>query len=151
MARLLACNGCGVLYRLRDFQGPVENDMELREIVDRHMGQAQDKDPEHHRANLFYVDDEDAKLIDVESQLQKDLQDVRVFIRDTRDELKVDALKCYGRHNRPKGGCPDWKDTSKIIGRKSGVAREDLQYLCQFCPVNSHVEFKERQKRGMYK
>lgn len=157
MARLLVCNSCQIMYRLRDFHGnyaedraDIANDMELHEVIQRHVGQSQEKDPGKHLSNLFDVADDDAALIDVESAMQKQMSDVGVFIRETRDDLKVEALKCFNKHNRPKGGCIDWEDKSKIIGRKQGVAREDLQYLCKFCPVNSHVEFKDRQKKGLY-
>jgi hypothetical protein len=152
MARMLACNGCGVMWRLKDYPPTADPmlDMELIEVIERHMGQAQDKNPDAHKANLFYVDDKSADLLDVESALQKELADVNVFIRETRDDLKVEALRCFNRHHRPKGGCPDWEHDSKIIGRKTGVAKEDRQYLCHFCPVASHVAFRERQQMGLY-
>lgn len=150
MARLLICRNCGTMNRMRDYDGDPNLDMELREVIDRHIGQAQDKRPESHLAHLMRIDDDDVLRLDVESEVQKQMQEAGVFIRETRDDLKVEALKCFSRHNRPKGACPDWRDTSKIIGRKTGVAPEDRQYLCDFCPVKEFYVHKDRVAKGAY-
>lgn len=150
MARLMACNPCGIMWRMRDYDGDPQYDMELREIIDRHLAMAVDPRPESHLATLFRVSDKEASLMDVESALQKELKDINVFIRETRDDMKLDAVKCFNAHNRPAGGCPDWENDSKVIGRKIGVPRSDWQYLCHFCPAAQHVVFKARQAKGMY-
>lgn len=150
MARLMACNPCGILWRLRDYDGDPQYDMELREIIDRHLAIATDPRPESHLATLFRVSDKEASMMDVESAVQKELKEMNVFIRETRDDMKLEAVKCFNAHGRPNAGCIDWEDESKVIGRKIGVPRADRQYLCHFCPASQHVAFKQRQALGLY-
>lgn len=150
MARMLACNGCGILWRLSNYDGEAEYDMELRHIIERHLAMATDPRPESHKANVFFIEDKDADIIDVESAVQKKLAEQGVFIKETRDDLKLDAIKCFNKHMRPKGGCLDWLDDSKIIGRKTGVPKENRQYLCNYCPAAEHYVHRARKAKGMY-
>lgn len=146
--RLLVCKTHGVMYKMRPYDGAVEYDMELKELCDRH--NAQVPDPENCKALIFRTDQETASKLDVETALRNELQEHDVYIRDFRDELKVDALKCYNRHERPKQGCIDWCHESKTIGRKIGVPPDKRQYLCMYCPVGSWVAEQERKAMGMY-
>lgn len=146
--RLLVCKTHGVMYKMRPYDGAVEYDMELKELCDRH--NAQVPDPENCKALIFRTDQETASKLDVETALRNELQEQDVYIRDFRDELKVDALKCYNRHDRPKQGCIDWCHESKTIGRKIGVPPDKRQYLCMYCPVGSWVAEQERKAMGMY-
>ena len=145
---LLVCKTHGVMYKMRPYDGAVEYDMELKELCDRH--NAQVPDPENCKALIFRTDQETASKLDVETALRNELQEHDVYIRDFRDELKVDALKCYNRHERPKQGCIDWCHESKTIGRKIGVPPDKRQYLCMYCPVGSWVAEQERKAMGMY-
>lgn len=87
-----------------------------------------------------------------------------------RSSFHEDALRCYSRHNRPKEGCIDYQDDSKLLTPSSWkteaegqIDRSDLAritaqteqnrrpiYLCNFCPVQSYVTFKRREERGQY-
>lgn len=150
MHRLLVCKSCGILYKLPPYDGPAEYDMALIEIINRHLGQAEDPRPESHISLIFRTDEETASKLDVETALRKELADHDIFIRDYRDELKVEAIKCFNRHNRPSAGCPDYEDESKVIGRKIGVPKENRQYLCYYCPAQEYVTHNLRIKKGMY-
>ena len=103
--RLLVCKTHGVMWKMRPYDGPPEYDMELIDLCDRHNHEV--PDPDNCRALIFRIDPETASKLDVETALKKELKDHDVFIRDFRDSLKVDALKCFNRHNRPSDGCPD--------------------------------------------
>ena len=146
--RLLVCKTHGVMYKLRPYDGPPEYDQELREICDRH--NAQVPDPDNCKALIFRTDPETASKLDMETAVKNELKEQDVYIREVRDDLKVEALKCYNKHDRPEGGCIDWCDESKTIGRKTGVPKEHRQYLCMYCPVGSWVATQERLKMGMY-
>lgn len=151
MARLLVCRRCGTMNRMRDYEGNPEYDFELQEVIQAHMQRSPyPPHPEEHPATLFRVSDEEAELLDVESEVVKALSDEQIFIKEVRDDMKVEALKCYTRHNRPKDNCVDYKDESKTIGRKIGVPKEHRKYLCEFCPIESKVMFKKRKKAGLY-
>lgn len=131
------------MTRMRDYDGPVEHDMELAEVIKIHKERSP-LDPDSHRAQLFRVSDEEASILDVESQLVETLSKEQLFIKETRDDLKLEALKCFDRHHRPQGDCPDWKDESKVIGYKQGIPPEKRRYLCEYCPVATHMKFRER-------
>lgn len=146
--RLLVCKTHGVMYKLRPYDGPAEYDQELIEICNRH--NAQVPDPDNCRALIFRTDPETAEKLDMETALKNKMGDMDVYIKDFRDELKVDALKCYDKHNRPTGGCIDWCAEDKTIGRKVGVPPEHRQYLCMYCPVGSYVAHQERKILGLY-
>lgn len=146
--RLLVCKTHGVMYKMRPYDGPAEYDQELIELCNRH--NAQVPDPDNCKALIFRTDPETAGKLDVETALRRQMEDHDVYIRDFRDELKVDALKCYNRHNRPTGGCPDWCAEDKTVGRKIGVPPDKRQYLCMYCPVGAHVAHVERKAMGLY-
>lgn len=146
--RLLVCKTHGVMYKMRPYDGPAEYDMELRELCDRH--NAQVPDPQNCRALIFRTDPETAEKLDMETILKKEMEDQDVYIRDFRDELKVDALRCFNRHNRPSDGCIDWCSEDKTIGRKVGIPKEKRQYLCMYCPAAEHYTHRQRQELGLY-
>jgi len=146
--RLLVCKTHGVMYKMRPYDGPAEYDMELRELCERH--NAQVPDPDNCRALIFRTDSETAGKLDVETAIRKELAEQDVFIKDFRDELKSDALRCFNRHNRPSEGCIDWCNDDKTIGRKVGVPKDKRQYLCMYCPVADYYVHKARTLKGMY-
>ena len=146
--RLLVCKHHGVMWKMRPYDGPAEYDMELRELCDRH--NAQVPDPQNCRALIFRTDEETASKLDMETVLRNKLSEQDVYIKDFRDELKVDALKCFNKHNRPTEGCLDWCHESKTIGRKIGVPPDKRQYLCMYCPAGAYYAKKEREAMGMY-
>ena len=146
--RLLVCKTHGVMYKMRPYEGPPEYDMELRELCDRH--NAQVANPDECRAVIFRTDSETASKLDVETALKKEMSDMDVYIKDFRDDLKVDALRCFNRHNRPSSGCIDWCNDEKSIGRKVGVPVNKRQYLCMYCPAAEHYTHKARLAKGMY-
>lgn len=153
--RLLVCwrvvNGRktdGVIYKMRPYDGPAEYDMELIDILERHKARNQDYD--NWRALIFRTDKDTADKLDAETAIKNELKRHDIIIKDFRDELKVDALRCFNRHNRPDRGCVDWCDESKTVGRKIGVPKEKRQYLCMYCPAAEWYTHKERQMLGLY-
>lgn len=138
----------GVIYKLTPYDGPAEYDMELQDILQRH--KARNPDHENWRALIFRTDKETASKLDAETAIKGELERHDIIIKDFRDELKVDALRCFNRHNRPTSGCLDWCDESKTIGRKTGVPVEKRQFLCMYCPAAAWYTHKERQMLGLY-
>ncbi len=156
MNRLLVCwrlvNGKktdGIMYKMAPYDGPPEYDMELIDVLERHKARHQDYD--NWRALIFRTDKDTANKLDAETAIKNELKSHDIYIKDFRDELKVDAIKCFNKHNRPNKGCPDWCDESKTIGRKVGVPVNKRQYLCMYCPAAEYPTYKERLKLGLYK
>jgi hypothetical protein len=150
MPRLLTCQSCGTMYRMRDYDGPPEYDMELIELCNRHLGQASNPDPDAHKSIILRCDQETWEKLGDETKIKQELAKNEWEVRELKDDLKVEALKCFNRHNRPSGMCPDYENDSKTIGRKIGVPKENRQYLCHYCPASAFVTFKNRQAKGMY-
>ena len=150
MPRLLACRTCGTMYKMRDYEGNADYDMELQELINRHLGQAEDRNPESHLSLIFRVDESTWEKLGDETSVQKELLKNEWVVRELRDDLKVEALRCFNRHNRPANGCMDYEDESKTIGRKVGIPKENRQYLCHYCPAQEHVTHKKRLANGMY-
>jgi Trp operon repressor len=150
MPRLLTCQSCGTMYRMRDYEGPTEYDMELIELCQRHLGQASDPNPDSHLSLILRCDEETWAKLGDETQVKKELMQNEIEVREVRDDLKVEALKCFARHASPKQGCIDYEDESKTIGRKIGVPQAHRQYLCHYCPAQAFVTHGIRKKKGMY-
>ncbi len=66
------------------------------------------------------------------------------------------AMDCYQKHNKPKDGCSDWQDKSKLLipntikeRKAEGMARYQDEagpktYLCNFCPVSIAVNQRKQ-------
>ena len=150
MPRLLACKSCGTMYRMHDYDGPVDYDMELIELIQRHLGQAKNPDPDAHKGLIFRCDEATWEKLGDETQVKNELMKNEWDVRELRQDLKVEALSCFNRHNRPSAGCIDYEDSSKTIGRTIGVPKEHRQYLCHYCPATSYVVHQNRKAKGMY-
>ena len=150
MPRLLVCKPCGVVYNMQDYDGPPEYDQELREVIDRHLGQASDPRPESHESMIFRCDTETASKLDMETEVKKELMKNEIEVRELRNDLKEDALKCFSKHGRPKADCLDYCSEGKTIGRKVGVPKSKRQYLCMYCPVQEYYQHKIRDAKGLY-
>ena len=150
MPRLLVCKPCGVLYNMQDFDGPPEYDMELLDVIGRHLGQAANPAPDAHSSQIFRCDKETASKLDMETEVKKELMKNEIEVREIRNDLKEDALSCFNKHNRPSGSCVDYCDESKSVGRKIGVPKKHRQYLCLYCPVQEFYQHKIRGAKGLY-
>ena len=150
MPRLLVCKPCGTLYNMMDYDGPSEYDMELQEIIKKHLHQANDPRPESHMSQIFRCDDDTASKLDMETEVKKELMKNEVEVREMRNDLKEDALKCFSKHGRPKADCLDYCSEEKTVGRKRGVPKQHRQYLCLYCPVQEYYQHKIRSAKGLY-
>lgn len=150
MPRLLTCKDCATMYKMKDYDGPAEYDMELIELCNRHLQQAANPDPDAHRSLILRCDEKTWEALGDETQIKSELARNEWAVRELRDDLKVEALRCFDRHNRPKDMCLDYEDDSKTIGRKIGVPKEHRQYLCHYCPASAYVVHRARVAKRMY-
>ena len=150
MPRLLVCKPCGTLYNMLDYDGPPEYDMELQEIIKRHLHQANDPRPESHMSQIFRCDDDTASKLDMETEVKKELMKNEVEVREMRNDLKEDALKCFSKHGRPKMDCLDYCGEDKTVGVKPVTLPGLLNDLCMFCPVQEYYQYKIRGAKGLY-
>jgi hypothetical protein len=94
-----------IMYKMRPYDGAPEYDMELIDVLERHKARHQDHDK--WRGLIFRTDKKTASKLDAETAIKNELKSHDLYIRDFRDELKTDAIKCFNKHNRPNTGCID--------------------------------------------
>jgi hypothetical protein len=164
--RVLFCLVCKTFQELPLYNGPVEKDVLLDILVERHIFPS----GEPHKGHLFRVpkmawENESTRKQIVNQILgggSKGLDEFDKEFYATKDTFKEDAMVCYQKHLRPDNGCPDWMSDKKILLPNTKAERKDAglpdpksapgpkNYLCQFCPVQSTVMQKARAKRGDY-
>ncbi len=153
--RLLHCHDCRTLEEIPWFDGPPQYDVLLETVLSRH-----ETNGHRHIGKLFDVEKRAWDLPDLRKTIieqikggSSGLAEFDASYYDTRDTFREDALKCYSLHLRPKEGCPDYRADSKRLLPATKADRKEVgltmegapkQYLCSFCPVQSHVEKKSR-------
>lgn len=150
MARILVCYPHRYVRTLpdydteRDMAG--EHDHALKEAIRQHYDKTT-HDDHAHKARLFRIEDDELALFEGKA-LEDAMLENRLdsFLRDERSNIKEDALRCFNLHNRPHLGCIDYKDESKVLMRTKGLPKEKWVYKCDFCPVNSYVEWQQNKK-----
>lgn len=98
--------------------------------------------------------------LDVETEFRKAALENQVWIKDYRDQIGEDAVRCHRAHNQPAWPgtpCIDYKSDAKRLGGglsvKVSLRRRDpakLQYLCTYCPYESTVTTAKRVEKGAY-
>lgn len=154
--RLLICHTCRVIDELPDYEGPEQNDTLLQMAVEKHPG---------HKGNLAKCPLKVWMIPKLKEEVIKQLHQGSTGLDvlgtqhyATRMQFAEDALKCYGEHLRPKGGCPDFRSEKKRLlpntkqdRKEVGLSIKDAPkiYLCDFCPVRMHVENKLNEQAGL--
>ena len=165
--RLLYCKTCGSIEELPDYDGPPQYDHLLTISTERHRFPSGDE----HIGTLFKVDlrvwsqyEARKKIIEqMKGGVSKGLGEIDESFYDTKSTFAKDAMKCYQRHQRPKGQCPDYMSDKKVLLPDTKADRKELGLtditklggpktkLCQFCPVHSYNVTKYREQQGAYK
>lgn len=165
--RLLYCRDCGSIEELPDFDGPPQYDHLLELSLERHRTPS----GQEHIGSLFKVDvriwaqweARKAIIEQIRGGISKGLGEIDESYYDTRSTFHEDAMKCYQKHLRPKGQCPDYMSSSKALLPNTKADRKELgltpvdkvggpkTFLCQFCPVYAYNQTKAREQAGLYK
>jgi hypothetical protein len=169
MVRLLICHVCKSCQELPDYDGPPELDTLLEYRLAEHKFASGTphkgilpKVPKKDWAKSTY---RDAILNKIAEEVGFDLPGSGVGFGDTFYDLKnnfsQDAMTCWKQHNRTTD-CGDWRSKSKRLvpdtkaDRKAegmSTRAKDMpnSWLCDFCPVNSVIQTRVNEKRGLYK
>lgn len=173
--RLLVCRMCSTIEELPDYAGPEGGDHLLEKIVERHRvscgaatvgGSDPDMAVQHERF-MARVETKHWKnpkhRKDIIQRLSGTGTGFSAEVYAVRNTYAEDALKCYSKHNRPKMGCIDWHDHSKVITNdlltpddlkqmKNAGVKRSKNYLCDFCPVASnYVQYEKFKSLNLYK
>lgn len=170
--RLYACYTCRFLGELPDYPppefAPVANDAVLIHVDMQHGAGTEQP---HNRMMFRILPEQWSSRKAKEGVIDQIFQNYSGFkpsYYDVKDQLNLDAVKCFNAHHRSVP-CLDYKDSSKRIGNPSRSMREKLaasmprsfhgdrdaiakggpvQYLCEFCPVQVTVDYAKRKARG---
>ena len=160
MFRLLHCLVCDTLEELPPYEGDPELDHLLSIACEAHLFPS----GEPHKGKLFvlplraWAKTESKKEIirQIKGGGTKGLAEVDDTFYESRSTFLEDAMKCYQAHNKPKEGCSDWQDSSKLLipntikeRKAEGMARYQDEagpktYLCNFCPVSVAVNQRKQ-------
>lgn len=174
--RLLQCVDCKTIEVLPGYRGPAQHDEALSYLVQRHRF----PDGSEHRGNLIpaevstndgglrpaTMDDwKNPKFQElVKENISKSARPgqgtgLGMQFYDTRDTFRDDAMACWKSKLKPAPYCPEYKsdrkklvpDTAKLR-KAEGLGKTTVsRSLCEFCPVHSMVQAKQRQNAGLDK
>lgn len=174
--RTFYCNACATAEEMPDWAAKGKDDVDpfTEALALKHV----EGNPRKHGVGdpdaifspfrLFHVPDEDwadpEKRKGAIAQMNQENKEAGFdgWVYDSHNTFKEDAMKCYNQHSRPKQGCIDWRDSSKLLGHPTDVgqklAKENFKaaeqsgpHLCDFCPVKVFVETSVNFKKGLYK
>ena len=163
--RLLYCYNCKSIEELPDFEGNSDDDIFLELAVEKHNSAGIPHTGFLSRIGVkLWAQEKFRKEIikNIRSRVGGGLADIDPDYYTTKATFYEDAMKCYSDHLRPKGGCPDWRDSKKRLIPKTHAERKEAGlpmpaqsagtdvFLCDFCPVKTHVVTQQRKKTGMY-
>lgn len=167
--RVLICKTCQSVDELPWYEGPIEGDVWLNQVVNNHP-KFGDGRP-HIAGGLFNIDVQQHwntadKRKNTLTELHKQLEipgegaGFGSEFYDLKSTYVEDAFACWKSFNRTTnpGHCDYRKENKKLLP-DTAAARKELgkdpkerpnTYLCDFCPLQSIVDQKKRSKAGLY-
>lgn len=157
--RLLYCFNCKSIQELPDFKGHPDDDVLLQILIDEHQsagvphaGQLSDIG-----VKTWSMPEAKKKIIEnIRGKFGAGLAELDPDYYTTKATFYDDAMKCFSKHNRPPGACPDYMDSSKrLVPKNTAELRKEFGlmsasksastkvYLCQFCPVSTFYHNKK--------
>jgi hypothetical protein len=163
--RIFYCWNCKTFDELPDFQGRPEEDDLLAILVERHQsaGVPHGCTPFRIGVRLWSHPKMREQIIaKIRSGTNGGLDDIDPGYYATRSMFYDDAMTCYAAHNRPQAGCDEYCSEKKRLLPQTAQLRKDVGledpgrssatkvYLCNFCPVQTHVTTHKNLKKGLY-
>jgi hypothetical protein len=163
--RLLFCMKCKTLEELPDYEGHPDDDYLLQILVEKHQSTGIPHPGQLMRVPaLLWMTPKFREEItkQIYAKGAPGLDALMPGYYDIKNTFAEDAMTCWKQHNRTLN-CSDYGSEKKVLRPDTGAERKNLglapadknsgpkTYMCQFCPVHSHVVTKKRDKAGMYK
>jgi hypothetical protein len=171
MIRLLVCSQCKTIEVLDDYTGPPERADEYDVILNVSLEKHRDGvERIPHIGQMFRVPRSDWENPGAQAEIEKQIREkfeggetgLGSSAYATLDTFREDAMTCWHQHNRTED-CGDYKSDAKQlvpdtqdVRREAGLRKFDKsnpatkRFLCEYCPVHSLVQQKQRLKAGMY-
>jgi hypothetical protein len=168
--RLLVCNHCQTIQEVPDFTGPAEYDAYLNYRTGEHRTpggtphkgflsrcKASDWAKEEYRLGVLNEINDiigTGKPPILSATIDQEFYDIGA-------NFKSEAMTCWKQHNRTQD-CDDWRSEPKRLipdtqaerkaeGMPSRARDIPNAWLCDFCPVNSVIQQRVNEKKGLYK
>lgn len=164
--RLLYCYNCKTIEELPDFEGRPEDDTLLELLVEKHQsaGVPHTGFLSKIGVKIWSVESYRKEIIkNLRNRVGGGLADIDPDYYTTKATFYEDAMKCYNLHLRPAEGCYDWRAKNKrLIPKSTEELRKEVGlesaaksastnvYLCDFCPVKTHMVTQQRKAAGLY-
>jgi hypothetical protein len=163
--RLLYCYNCDTIEELPDFEGRPEDDHLLEIMIEKHESAGVPHNGFLSKIGVkLYAQEKFRKEIikNLRTRVGGGLADIDPDYYTTKATFYDDAMKCFSAHLRPTGSCSDYKAANKKLVPKTQAERKEVGlpmpgqenstnvFLCDFCPVKTHVVTQMRKKSGMY-
>jgi hypothetical protein len=163
--RLLFCSNCRTVQAVPEFHGPVEYDDTLNNRLGEHLF----ADGRSHELVVGDIEKDQWDKKSVQDKIIFKMAQEQGFVPPgTGDGIgptfyavkatyEEDAIMCWKRHRRVID-CGDYKTQKMKILPDTKGDRKELglaptrpgTYLCQFCPVQSIIDQKQRAAAGSY-
>ena len=162
---LLYCYQCKTIEEIPDFEGNPDDDVFLELAIEKHESAGIKHTGFLSKIGVKLWSQEKFRkeiIKNLRNKVGGGLADIDPDYYTTKATFFEDAMKCYSAHLRPKEGCPDWRSSSKKLVPKTHAERKELGlpdpgkenstnvFLCDFCPVKTHVVTQMRKKSGLY-
>jgi len=165
--RLLYCYNCKSIDELPDFKGNPDDDVTLQILIDMHTSAGIP-----HNGFLSNIGAKSYARPEIRKQVIENLRtkvggglaDIDPDYYTTKATFYDDAMTCFAKHLRPAGSCPDWRSKSKrLVPKNTKELRKEVGlvsaeksagtnvYLCDFCPVKTHMVTQQRKAANLYK
>ena len=165
--RILICKTCKSIQPLPNYEGPADYDETLIARVAEH--QYPGPAPTHgHELELGRVSEasweDPEKRQQMLAEISKNIglgqgEGLGLELYDLQGNYKDDAMRCWRFKHGRTSNCEDYMADRMTILADSRAERKDLGLdpktrahikLCQFCPVHSVVQQRQRAAKGMY-
>lgn len=165
--RLLICNNCVTVEELPDYDGPERYDHWLNDTI---KANHTENSGTTHVGNLVRVEQSDWLNQEYRRGILAEIhhgiappghgEGLGQAFYDTKSNYLDDAMHCWRVDHGRTLNCEDFRSDKKRLLPDTKAERKDLgldmktapnTFLCDFCPYNTIVEQKKREKAGQYK
>lgn len=167
--RILICKDCKSIQPLPDYDGPADYDETLMARVAEHQHPGDPGRSRGHAMELGRVSEaswnDPARRQSMLAEIGKNIglgqgDGLGIELYDIKGNFMDDAMRCWRFKHGRTANCDDYRHDkmrllpdSRAERKELGLdpARRPVQYLCQYCPMESIVQQRKNAARGVDK
>jgi len=165
--RILICKTCKSIQPLPDFEGNSDHDETLHARVAEHQYPGS-RPTRGHDMDLGRVSERSWNDPGKRQQMLREIgqnvglgsgDGLGIELYDIKGNFMDDAMKCWRFKHGRTDNCDDYRADKMRLLPDSVAERKDLgldpkqrpvQYLCQYCPMESIVQQRRNKRKGLY-